>query len=123
MIFIYKKSQYNETISVLNESYQKLTSISSIKPLGIEEWGIDSATNTKTTLNTLAQDKSHKIRILSTWNEGPIGGIDRRIEKYLQIFSAYREGISNSFYLSSEFNPALITAKWIKLNAKESIKC
>jgi hypothetical protein len=92
------------------------------KTIGIEEWGIASATNTKTNLNTLAQDKFPKIRILSTWNEGPVGGINRRIEKYLQIFSAYREGIS-SFYLSSEFNPALITAKWIKLNAKESINC
>ncbi len=79
--------------------------------MGIKEWGIASATNTKTTLNTLAQDKFPKIRILSTWNEGPIGGIDRWIEKYLQIFSAYREGISNSFYLLSEFNPALITSK------------
>ena len=64
-----------------------------------EKWGIGYATNTKTNLNTLAQDKFPKIEILSTWKEGPVGGIDRRIEKSLQMLSAYRKG-NIKFFLS-----------------------
>lgn len=101
----------NGTLGVLKKSYQKLASISPTKPLGIEEWGIGSAKDTKTTLSALAQNKFPKIRILSIWNEGPAGGKDRRIEQSPQMLSAYRDGIANPFYLSSNFNPALLTVK------------
>ena len=97
------------SLGVLNNSYQKLVAISASKPLGIEEWGIGSPTDTKNTLNALAQNKFPKIRILSIWNEGPTGGIDRRIEQSPEMLKCYRDGIANSFYLSSNFNPNPIT--------------
>jgi beta-mannanase len=93
------------TLGVLNKSYHNLTAISLSKPLGIEEWGIGSSTDTKNTLNALAQNKFPRIRILSVWNEGPAGGIDRRIEQSPEMLNAYKAGIANSFYLSSNFNP------------------
>lgn len=98
------------SLRVLNNSYQKLIAISPSKPIGIEEWGIGSPTDTKNTLNALAQNKFPKIRILSIWNEGSTGGIDRRIEQSPEMLNAYRDGIANSFYLSSNFNPNPITS-------------
>lgn len=97
------------TLGVLNNSYHNLTAISLSKPLGIEEWGIGSSTDTKNTLNALAQNKFPRIRILSIWNEGPAGGIDRRIEQSPEMLNAYKTGIANSFYLSSNFNPTPVT--------------
>jgi beta-mannanase len=94
-------------LGVLNKSSNQLTAISPSKPLGIEEWGIGSPTDTKNTLNSLAQNKFPKLKILSIWNEGPAGGKDRRIEQSPEMLNAYKEGIANSFYLSSNFNPTL----------------
>ncbi|MDQ6724472.1 MAG: hypothetical protein M3Z01_09470 [Thermoproteota archaeon] len=99
------------SLGVLNNSYQKLAAISASKPLGIEEWGIGSPTDTKNTLNALAQNKFPKIRILSIWNEGPTGGMDRRIEQSPEMLKSYKDGIANSFYLSSNFNPTPLIAQ------------
>lgn len=92
-------------LGVLNGSYNQLTAISATKPLGIEEWGIGSPEDTKNTLDALAQNKFPRIKILSIWNEGLAGGKDRRIEQSPEMLKAYRDGIANSFYLSSNFNP------------------
>jgi hypothetical protein len=89
------------TLGVLNDSYHKLTSLSLSKPLGIEEWGIGSPEDTKNTLEALHQSKYSRIKILSLWNEGPAGGIDRRINKSPEMLDAYRNGISSPYYLSS----------------------
>jgi beta-mannanase len=94
-------------IGILNRSYNQLTAISPSKPLGIEEWGIGSPSDTKNTLDSLAQNKFPKIKILSIWNEGPAGGKDRRIERSPEMLNAYRSGIANSFYLPSNFNSTL----------------
>ncbi len=37
------------------------------------------------------------------WRAG--GGIDRRIEQSSEILHAYKAGIANPYYLSSNFNP------------------
>lgn len=63
-------------LGVLNKSYHQLVSISPLKPLGIEEWGIGSPDDTKNTLESLAQNKFPKIKILSIWNEGHSSGKD-----------------------------------------------
>jgi beta-mannanase len=94
-------------LGVLNKSYYQLTAISPSKPLGIEEWGIGSPSDTKNTLDSLAHNKFPRLKILSIWNEGPAGGKDRRIEQSPEMLNAYRNGIANPFYLSSNFNPTL----------------
>ncbi len=94
-------------LGVLNKSYNQLTAISPSKPLGIEEWGIGSPADTKNTLDSLAQNKFPRLKILSIWNEGPAGGKDRRIEQSPEMLNAYRDGVANPFYLSSNFNPTL----------------
>lgn len=93
-------------LGILNKSYHQLVSISLTKPLGIEEWGIGSQDDTKNTLDALANNKFPKIKILSIWNEGSSGGKDRRIEQSSEMLNAYRDGIANSIYLSSNFDPA-----------------
>ncbi len=91
-------------LGILKRSYNQLVLISPLKPMGIEEWGIGSPEDTKNTLAALAHGKFPKIKILSIWNEGPLGGKDRRIEQSPEMLNAYRNGIANSFYLSSNFN-------------------
>jgi hypothetical protein len=94
------------SLGVLQKYYGKLAAISASKPLGIEEWGIGSPKDTKDTLDALAQNKFPGIKILSIWNEAPIGAIeDRRIDKSPEMLNAYRTGIANPIYLSSGFNP------------------
>lgn len=92
-------------LGVLNKSYSKLEALSTSKPLGIEEWGIGSPKDTKDTLAGLKNPKFQRIKILSIWNEGPVEGIDRRIEQSPQMLNAYREGIKDPFYLSKNFDP------------------
>lgn len=105
LVSAYGENGKKGTFGVLNESYNKLTSLSPSKPLGIEEWGIGSPKDTKDTLTALKQPKFQRIKIISIWNEGPVEGIDRRIEKSPEMLKAYRDGIMDSYYLSSNFDP------------------
>lgn len=105
LVSAYGENGKKGTIGVLNESINKLTALSPSKPLGIEEWGIGSPEDTKDTLVALKQPKFQRIKIISIWNEGPVEDIDRRIEQSPEMLKAYRDGIKDPYYLSSNFDP------------------
>jgi hypothetical protein len=89
-------------IPELKKHYAHFASISGTARLGIFEWGLGDASDTASTLRTLATDPLFsRIKLLQVWNEREIPGYpedkvpDGRINVNLENLQAYRAGIAS----------------------------